>query len=197
MKPFSDACEQNKRPILEVLQTEFVHCRSILEIGSGTGQHAVFFANEMPYLNWQTSDVHDAHAGIIAWLEQSGLENVGRPLTLEIGNDTWPERTFDGIFSANTTHIMSWPEVELMFAGVSRMLVANGIFCLYGPFNYKDSFTSESNARFDVWLKQRDPRSGVRDFERLDALAESHAMSLTHDYEMPVNNRILVWKKKE
>ena len=195
MKPFSEACEQNKRPILEILRTEFAHCRSVLEIGSGTGQHAVFFAKEMPHLKWQTSDVREAHTGIIAWLEESGLANVGKPLSLEIGADPWPASRFDGVFSANTTHIMSWPRVELMVEGVSRLLAPDGIFCLYGPFNYNGNFTSESNARFDEWLKARDPDSGVRDFDRLDALARSHGMSLTHDHEMPVNNRILVWKK--
>ena len=195
MKPFSEACEQNKYPILEVLRQELADCRSILEIGSGTGQHAAFFARELPHLFWQTSDLADAHAGILAWITDPQLTNVGVPLALEIGKDTWPGRNFDGVFSANTAHIMGWPDVELMFAGVASVLVPGGVFCLYGPFNYHGTFSSESNARFDAWLRRRDARSGVRDFEHLDYQARRHGMSLARDHAMPVNNRTLVWKK--
>ena len=195
MKPFSEACEQNKYPILEVLRQELADCRSILEIGSGTGQHAAFFARKLPHLFWQTSDLADAHAGILAWITDPQLPNVGVPLALEIGTDTWPEQNFDGVFSANTTHIMGWPEVELMFAGVASVLVPGGVFCLYGPFNYHGTFSSESNARFDAWLRRRDARSGVRYFEHLDYQARRHGMSLAGDHAMPVNNRTLVWKK--
>ena len=195
MKPFSESCEQNKYPILEVLRKEFAGCQSILEIGSGTGQHAAFFARELPHLFWQTSDLPDAHAGILAWIGDPQLPKIGAPIALEIGRDSWPEQRFDGVFSANTVHIMGWAEVELMFAGVGRVLAPAGVFCLYGPFNYNGTFTSESNARFDAWLKRRDPRSGVRDFERLDYHARIHGMALVRDYEMPANNRTLVWKK--
>lgn len=195
MKPFSEACEQNKQPILDVLRVEFANCRSVLEIGSGTGQHAVFFARELPHLAWQTSDVREAHAGIQSWLTESGQRTIAQPLALEIGADPWPENRFDGVFSANTTHIMGWPQVERMFEGIPGVLATGGVFCLYGPFNYNGRYTSESNARFDVWLRDRDPDSGVRDFEKLDALARAGGMSLVQDYEMPVNNRILVWKK--
>lgn len=196
MKPYSDACEENKQPILEVLRNEFAHSRSVLEIGSGTGQHAVFFAAQLPHLTWQTSDVRDAHAGIQAWLDEARLSNVQPPLSLDVARDDWPQTQFEGVFSANTAHIMSWPEVEMMFAGVGRILVTGARFCLYGPFNYQGRFTSESNARFDQWLKARDPLSGVRDFEALDKLAASVNLVLRRDYEMPVNNRTLVWEKQ-
>lgn len=195
MKPYSESCDQNRDPILTLLRQEFAQCRSILEIGSGTGQHAVFFAAQMPELQWQTSDCPEYHSGIHAWLQDAALDNVAPPLHLNVLEDPWPDQQYDGVFSANTVHIMSWPAVEKMFAGVGPALKAGGVFCLYGPFNYDGAFTSESNARFDGWLKARDPASGVRDFEALNALAEAAGMQLVRDHVMPANNRILVWKK--
>lgn len=195
MKPFAESCEQNKQPILEVLRKEFATAHRVLEIGSGTGQHAVFFAAEFPHLTWQTSDVAEYHPGILAWQTDSGLKNIQAPLTLNVATDSWPEEQYDAVFSANTVHIMGWPEVEAMFAGIVSILEARGRFCLYGPFNYGGKFTSESNARFDQWLKARDPRSGVRNFEDLDRLANAAGMQLAQDYAMPANNRILVWSK--
>ena len=193
MKPFAESCEENKRPILDVLRIEFAGVERVLEIGSGTGQHAVFFAEQLPHLVWQTSDVAEYHAGIHAWLDESRLTNVRAPLALDVHRDTWPGTTFDGVFSANTTHIMGWQEVEAMFEGIGRILEPGGRFCLYGPFNYGGRFTTESNARFDQWLKARDPRSGVRNFEDLDRLASAAGMRLYRDYAMPANNRTLVW----
>lgn len=195
MKPFAESCEENKRPILEVLRTEFSDAQRVLEIGSGTGQHAVFFAAELPHLDWQTSDVTEYHPGILAWLDDAGLANVRAPLTLNVAQDRWPDTLFDAVFSANTTHIMGWSEVEAMFAGIGSILQPDGHFCLYGPFNYGGKFTSESNARFDQWLKARDPKSGVRNFEDLDRLAHAAGMHLANDYAMPANNRTLVWVK--
>lgn len=196
MKPFSEACEQNKQPILEVLQHEISGCRKLLEIGSGTGQHAVFFGKMFPDLIWQTSDVREAHHGIQLWLDESALPNVLSPLALDVLVDPRPDREFDAIFSANTTHIMSWTAVEKLFSAINQILLDNGVFCLYGPFNYNGKYTSESNARFDQWLKARDPDSGIRDFEALNRLAENAGMVLKEDYEMPSNNRTLVWTKK-
>jgi len=195
MKPFSEACEQNRQPILEVLRVELAGCRDVLEIGSGTGQHAVFFGTQFPHIRWQTSDVAGAHAGIRAWLDEAQLDNVLPPLPLDVCSDDWPAQTYDAVFSANTTHIMSWPQVECFFAGVGRVLGAGGVFCLYGPFNYGGDYTSDSNAQFDRWLKARDPLSGIRDFEALDALAQRVGLVLRKDYEMPANNRTLVWSK--
>lgn len=194
-KPYSEACDQNKVPILHVLRKEFADVRQVLEIGSGTGQHAVYFGTQLPHLIWQTSDVISHHAGIHAWLSDAALPGVLPPLALDVDNDSWPMEPMDAVFSANTTHIMSWPQVQKMFAGIGRVLVCGGVFCLYGPFNYGGTYTSPGNARFDAWLKTRDPASGVRDFEALDALANINDMLLTHDYEMPVNNRTLVWRK--
>lgn len=195
MKPFAESCEENKLPILEVLRAEFASVSRVLEIGSGTGQHAVFFARELPHLNWQTSDVAEYHPGIRAWIDDVGLTNVRAPLTLDVACNTWPNTIYDGVFSANTAHIMGWPEVEAMFAGIGKVLAPAGRLCLYGPFNYGGKYTSESNARFDQWLKARDPRSGVRNFEDLNGLAEAVGLRLAKDYAMPANNRTLVWIK--
>lgn len=193
MKPFAESCEQNKWPILDVLRQEFAQATRVLEIGSGTGQHAVFFAQQLPHLLWQTSDVAEYHAGIQDWLDEAGLHNVRPPLRLDVLADAWPQQSFDAVFSANTVHIMGWPEVEAMFAGIGAVLELGGRFCLYGPFNYGGRFTSDSNARFDQWLKARDPRSGVRNVEDLVALADAAGLRLLRDHAMPANNRSLVW----
>ena len=195
MKPFSEACEQNKQPILAVLQQHYVDVESVLEIGSGTGQHAVFFAARLTHLQWLTSEVAELHAGIEAWLAEVRLPNVLPPVELNVNQPDWPVARVDAVFSANTVHIMDWPSVVNMFAGIGRVLRLHGVFCLYGPFNYQGTYTSDSNARFDVWLKQRDPRSGIRDFDALNDLAQQHGMKLHADHAMPANNRTLVWKK--
>ncbi len=195
MKAFSEACEQNRRPILQVLRRELAGRSRLLEIGSGTGQHAVYFAPEFPRLIWQTSDIAENHAAIKAWLSDTGVTNVLPPLTLDVCEDSWPSERYDAVFSANTVHIMSWREVECLFGGVGRTLAMGGVFCLYGPFNYNGEYTSESNARFDQWLKERDPLSGVKDFEALQRLAGMAGLVLKEDYEMPANNRTLVWCK--
>jgi cyclopropane fatty-acyl-phospholipid synthase-like methyltransferase len=195
VKPYVESCERNRAPILEVLRVELAGRTRLLEIGSGTGQHAVYLAPEFPELLWQTSDVVEAHAGIEAWLDDAGLPNVLPPLTLDVCKSDWPSERYDAVFSANTVHWMSWPEVERLFSGVGEVLLVGGVFCLYGAFNYGSAFTSESNARFDRWLRARDPASGIRDFEAVDALARRAGMSLERDYEMPANNRMLVWSK--
>ncbi len=194
MKPFSAACEENKRPILEVLKRLFNHTEQVLEVGSGTGQHAVFFAESLPHLFWQTSDRQEHHPGICAWLDEASLPNIGRPVSLDV-MQAWPTQTYDAVFSANTTHIMSWPEVERFFQGVCRVLESGGQFILYGPFNFAGDYTSESNRRFDQWLKERDPNSGIRNFEDLNLLASRHGLNFQEDIPMPVNNRILAWRK--
>jgi cyclopropane fatty-acyl-phospholipid synthase-like methyltransferase len=193
MKPYAESCEQNKQVILDVLLKEFAKTRHVLEIGSGTGQHAVFFARALPHLLWQPSDLGENHPGIDAWIGDAGLNNIRAPLTLDVKNDRWPSMEFDGVFSANTAHIMGWSEVETMFAGIGEVLLPGGRFCLYGPFNYHGQFTSASNANFDMWLKSRNPKSGVRDIAELDTLAKKARLELIEDYEMPANNRIIVW----
>ena len=195
MKLFSESSEQNKRPIFEVLKNAFAEAESVLEIGSGSGQHAIYFAEKLPHLTWLASDQAEYQSGIQEWLDDSALTNVRGPLLLDVNQSDWLDQSVDAVFSANTVHIMGWTSVENMFAGIGRTLNAGGVFCLYGPFNYNGKFSSESNARFDVWLKQRDPVSGVRDFEDLQIIAGKAGLSFVEDVEMPANNRILVWKK--
>jgi SAM-dependent methyltransferase len=196
MKQYASACDENRAPILAVISREFSDARRVLEIGSGTGQHAVYFGQHLPHLDWQTSDLCENHASINAWRTAAGLANVLAPIELDVTRAHWPDARYDGLFSANTTHIMSWPAVQGMFAGIGRVLEHGAPFCLYGPFNYGGSHTSDSNARFDAWLRQRNPASGLREFEQLDALARDCSMMLAADHEMPVNNRLLVWRKQ-
>lgn len=195
MKPFVEACERNRAPILEVLRVELAGRTRLLEIGSGTGQHAVYLAPEFPGLVWQTSDLTGAHPGIRAWLAEAGLPNVLPPLALDVCRDDWPAGRYDAVFSSNTAHWMSWREVECLFSGVGEVLEPGGVFCLYGAFSYGGAHTSESNARFDRWLRARDPSSGIRDFEAVDGLARRAGMALRNDHEMPANNRMLVWSR--
>jgi cyclopropane fatty-acyl-phospholipid synthase-like methyltransferase len=194
-KPFAESCVQNRDPILAVLREVFADRRRLLEIGSGTGQHAVYFAPELPHLIWQTADVPQHHAGILAWLAEAALPNVLPPLALDVNDTAWHGGRYDAVFSANTLHIMGWPEVERFFAGVGEVLAPGGVLAVYGPFNYNGAFTSDSNARFDAWLKARDPASGVRDFEAVDALAREQGLVLQRDIAMPANNRTLVWQR--
>jgi len=194
-KPFSESCVQNREPIMAVLRELFADRSHVLEVGSGTGQHAVYFGIELPHLRWQTADVPQHHAGIRLWLAEAGLANVLPPLALDVNQTGWRAGRYDSVFSANTLHIMSWPEVEKFFEGVGEILESGGILAVYGPFNYNGAFTSESNARFDAWLKARDPASGVRDFEAVDALARAQGLHLQQDIAMPANNRTLVWRK--
>jgi cyclopropane fatty-acyl-phospholipid synthase-like methyltransferase len=194
-KPFAESCAENCDPILAVLREVFADRRRVLEIGSGTGQHAVYFGAELPHLVWQAADVPAHHPGILAWLAEAALPNVLPPLALDVCHGGWRSGRYDAVFSANTLHIMSWPEVECFFAGVGAVLEPDGVLAVYGPFNYNGAFTSESNARFDAWLKARDPASGVRDFEAVDALARAQGLILQQDFTMPANNRTLVWRR--
>lgn len=194
-KPYSESCEQNREPILSVLRTAFADRCHVLEIGSGTGQHAVYFGAELPHLRWQTADVPAHHAGIAAWLADAVLPNVLPPQALDVNDSDWHSGHYDAVFSANTLHIMSSAEVEKCFIGIGKVLEPGGILAIYGPFNYGGRFTSDSNARFDQWLKSRDPASGIRDFEAVDALARQQNLMLIHDHAMPANNRTLIWTK--
>jgi cyclopropane fatty-acyl-phospholipid synthase-like methyltransferase len=196
MKPFAESSEQNKQPILTILNQEFAQSQSVLEIGSGTGQHAVFFAQQLTHLHWHTSDVAENLPGIALWLREYAGHNLHGPYELDVTQRDWPLTDVDGIFSANTAHIMHWQAVQAMFAGSGRVLRAGGRFCLYGPFNYHGRYTSDSNARFDDWLKARDPHSGIRDLDDINSLAAAADLQLVRDHTMPVNNRLLVWEKQ-
>ena len=197
MKPYAESCEKNKEPILAVLKDVFFDRKRVLEIASGTGQHAVYFGRELPHLIWQPSELAQNLPGIQSWLDEAQLPNVPSPLAIDVNDASWPVEKVDAIFNANTVHIISWPEVERLFAHISRTIAPGGYVCFYGPYNYAGKFTSESNARFDDWLKSRDPNSGVRDFEAVNRLAASHGLELLRDIEMPSNNRMLVWRAKQ
>ncbi len=194
-KPYAPACDRNRDPILGVLRRWFADRKRVLEIGSGTGQHACAFAAALPHLEWQTSDVAENLPGIHLWLEEAQLANLPPPVELDVSGE-WPKGSYDAAFSANTLHIMSWEEVRQFFPGLGRALGPDAMLAIYGPFNYGGRFTSDSNAEFDHSLKERDANMGIRDFEAVDALARSAGFELVEDAPMPANNRTLVWRRQ-
>jgi SAM-dependent methyltransferase len=167
----------------------------VLEIGSGTGQHAVHFGAALPDLTWQTSDLPANHEGIRAWLDEAALPNVLAPLALDAGSDDWPPGPFDAVYTANTCHIMSWPEVQRMFQGIGRVLAPGGMLCIYGPFNLDGRFTSASNAQFDASLRAQAPHMGLRNQEDVDALARAQQLTPVADLPLPANNKLLAWRR--
>lgn len=196
-KPYSEACERNSAPILTVLGRVFVTPGLVLEIGSGTGQHAAYFAPRLPHVRWQPTDVVAHLPGIRAWCREARAENLLEPVALDVNLPAWPVTRATHVFSANTAHIMSWSEVEKMFSGIGTVLAHDGHFCLYGPFNDHGAYTSDSNARFDRQLRMQHPAMGIRDVDDLIPPARSAGMTLVDDVAMPANNRTLVWQKRE
>jgi Protein of unknown function (DUF938) len=194
-KPYSQACENNKAPILAVIREIFSEPTTVWEIGSGTGQHACYFASELSHLIWQATDVVENLPGINAWRDEAQLPNLSEPLVLDVTDPGWSYGGLDAVFTANTLHIMSWRNVEILFERFQTYLNPLAKVCIYGPFNYDGKYTSDSNANFDQWLKNRDPLSGIRDFEAVMALAEHTGLRLLKDNAMPANNRLLVLQK--
>lgn len=194
--PFAESAHRNAPPILEVLQREFRHATDVLEIGSGTGQHAVTFAAAMPRLRWQTSDLDGNHAHINAWIDAAGERGVRRPLSLDVRKATADAASYDAAFSANTAHIMSIHAVRRMFSVVGDALRAVGVFCLYGPFRIGGTFNTVSNERFDESLRGRDAAMGIRDLETLDGFGASCGLHRQRLYAMPANNYLAVWTRK-
>jgi cyclopropane fatty-acyl-phospholipid synthase-like methyltransferase len=195
-KPFSAASERNREPILAVLRTHFADRRHVLEIGSGTGQHAAYFAAQLPHIVWHASDRAANLPGIRQWLDESALPNTPPPLVLDVARGPWPRQAFDAVFSANTLHIMAWPEVEAMFAGVDAVAAQDAKLAIYGPFNYHGRYTSASNAEFDRSLKAQAAHRGIRDFDDVNRLANGAGFELIEDTAMPANNRCLVWQRR-
>lgn len=193
--PFSQACENNRQPILEVLQQHLKRPGHLLEIGSGTGQHAAWLPARLPHIHWQPSDRSGQLPGIRAWLAQSEAGNVSSPIELDVAAD-WPEKRFDYLFTANTFHIMSAALVARCIEQTARQLTSSGLMLVYGPFSYNGEHTAESNARFDAMLRQRDPLSGIRDYHWIREEAGRHGLSPLADHAMPANNRMLVFTRR-
>lgn len=194
-RPFADYAARNSAPILEILEREFRDVSRVLEIGSGTGQHAVTFAAALDHLHWQTSDLDENHAGIRDWIDFAKLDNVASPLSMDVRVASVEPDFCDAAFSSNTAHIMGIDAVQRMFALVGRALSAGGVFCLYGPFRQMGTFNTQSNAAFDASLRQRDPIMGIRDIEQLDEFAAAEGMQRSRFYALPSNNNIAVWIK--
>lgn len=193
--PRSEACARNREPILAVLRVAFAPVTSVLEIGAGSGEHAVFFAGALPHLAWQPTDIAGNLPGIAAWHAAAALPNLRPPLALDVDAGSWPVAAVDGVFSANTLHIMAWDSVCSFFRGVGRVLAGGGVLAVYGPFSDDGRHNAASNAEFDAWLRARDPLSGVRDWQAVDALARAQGLQLVADHAMPANNRMLVWQR--
>jgi cyclopropane fatty-acyl-phospholipid synthase-like methyltransferase len=193
--PSSEACERNKGPILGVLAELLPERSRVLEIGAGTGQHAVHFARHLPHLDWQPTDRREWLATLAERVRREGPPNLRAPVELDVNEDSWRIDEVNAVFSANTLHIMTWTEVEAFFRGVGRVLMPAGVLAIYGPFRLDHAHTSQSNAEFDAWLRRRDPASGIRDFESVDALAAAERLRLSANHAMPANNRLLVWRR--
>jgi len=196
MLPVSDACERNKEPILSVLRVCLAERAQVLEIGSGTGQHAVHFSRHLPHLSWHPTEQLSYLPDLAARVRLEGGPNLRPPTVLDVRQAVWPARSVDAVFTANTLHIMSWAEVGALCRGVGLILVAGGVLCIYGPFRYGGKYTSDSNRAFDLMLKARDPLSGMRDIEAVCDLAASYGLSLAADHDLPANNRLLVFHKE-
>lgn len=195
-KPFAPACERNQDPILNILQSLLVNKKAVFEVGSGTGQHAVYFAKNMPHIVWQTSDLVEKHNGINLWIDASKLKNVKAPISFDVNKDELESNHYDAVFTANTFHIMSWEECCKCISKLSEALKTNGSFILYGPFNFNGQFTAGSNENFDQHLKSQDPKMGIRDFSDIERICNKYNMLFVEKFEMPSNNFILVFTKK-
>jgi cyclopropane fatty-acyl-phospholipid synthase-like methyltransferase len=195
MLPFSEACERNKGPILSVLRAVFAARMQVLEIGSGTGQHAVHFAADLTHLTWHPTEQLKYLPDLASRIKLQGSPNLRQPTVLDVNQSVWPLRSVDAMFSANTLHIMGWAEVQAMFRGLDAVLTSDGVLAIYGPFRYGGRYTSESNRDFDRMLTERDPLSGLRDIKDVTALAERHGLRLEADHDLPANNRLLVFAR--
>lgn len=190
-RPYSQACENNKDPILHHLTRLLANCERVLEVGSGTGQHAEYFARHLPHITWQSSERADSLAGLQTRISQAALPNLPAPLEFDVTREQQPATRYDALFTANTLHIMRWSAIERLFRLLPGLLTARGCVCIYGPFNYAGGYTSASNELFDQSLRSRDALMGIRDIEKIQQLAQQYGLSHLHDYQMPANNRLL------
>lgn len=192
---FSEAAERNKRPILEKLRPLLSSYKLVVEIGSGTGQHATYFAAALPHLQWQPTELANNLAALTLQYENYRGKNLAPPLLLDIDREPWPVKQTDVVFTANTLHIIHWPQVCRLIANVGKLLPSDGLFCIYGPFNIDGCFTSVSNERFNRQLKMRDPLSGIRDVVDLQKQSKKYGLFLRENSTMPANNHLLIWHK--
>jgi SAM-dependent methyltransferase len=196
MLPISEACERNKEPILAVLRMSFAEVRNVLEIGSGTGQHAVHFAHHLTHLTWHPTEQLAHLPDLTARVRLEGRPNLRAPTVLDVRQSVWPVLAVDAVFTANTLHIMSWAEVTAMYRGIGEILAPRGVLCVYGPFRYAGEYTSDSNRAFDQMLRERDPKSGLRDINAVRELAASYGLELLTDHDLPAFNRLLRFVKE-
>lgn len=192
---YSEASERNKGPILNILKDLFRDCGTVLEIGSGTGQHAVHFSINLPHLTWQPAELEGNLEDLVQRIEREGPGNLKKPIVLDVNSTVLNKTVFDAVFTANTAHIMPWDTVVAMFKFTGGILGAGGLFCVYGPFKYSGKYTSKSNEEFDSYLRELDPTCGIRDIEQINVLAAEQGMVMVKDYPMPANNQLIVWKK--
>ena len=193
--PFSQSCENNKAFILPVLQQVLADRSAVLEIASGTGQHACYFADNMSWLQWQPTEMAQNLATLHARCAALGGANLLQEQALDVRQESWPQWNIDAVFTANSLHIMAFSAVEKLFSALGKFAGEDVVLAVYGPFNYNGRYTSASNAGFDQWLAQQSPDSAIRHFEDVDRLAQASGFELQGDHAMPANNRLLVWAK--
>lgn len=197
MENYSESAEKNRQPILDKLKSHFHQATSVLEIGSGSGQHAVFFTTHLTQLTWQATETAENLPALQNNLLQQKSLQLPPPLLLDVQDRHWPLSRAEHIFTANTLHIMPLVVIEEMFSGIGPILSPGGLLCIYGAMRYNGAFTSDSNARFDLRLKQQNPARGIRDFETIDLLAKEQELELLADHDMPSNNQLLVWRRRK
>lgn len=196
-KSHSPSYERNRDPILAVLRDVFAQTQSVLEIGSGSGEHAVYFAQHLAHLSWQPTNRPDELDSVEAWVEEAGLENLRAPLELDLFDELEARVEPDAIVAINVIHIAPWAATERLFELAENLLAPGGLVYLYGPFRYAERALEPSNEDFDGWLRARDPASGIREFEAVTAIAEAHGFLRVEDRAMPANNRSIWWRRVE
>ena len=194
MKPIAESCLRNQQPIAEVLSDILMHVNAVLELGSGTGQHGVYLAQRFPHLKWQPSDLKECLPGMTLWWHEAGLENLCKPIELDVTAGIWPANShYDAVFTANTIHFVSGRIAEALLIGAAKTLQPGGVLCIYGPFNENGCYSGEGNRQFDQWLKARDRESGIKDIEWVEGLLGLHGLVLKSRHQMPANNLMLVF----
>ncbi|HVU02868.1 MAG TPA: DUF938 domain-containing protein [Polyangiaceae bacterium] len=196
MKRHFPAADRNRAPILETLRTIFPKTCRVLEVGSGTGQHAAFFTAEEPGWVWQPTDFSAENvASVEAYRVESGRPNFLPTIQLDARSDEWPEGPFDAVYSANVIHISPWEVAEGLFRGSARVLAPSGVLVLYGPFRFGGTFTADSNAAFDDKLRREDASWGVRDLDDLNREARANGFLAGTVLERPANNHVIVFER--